>query len=194
MFGVSFPEFVVLGTVALLVLGPEKLPGMLRTMGQWITKIRRLTTEVRYQSGIDEVLRAEGFDGGLNELRSMMRGGGHTPHHAPPRPAQPEPFVPDRSREYPVEGPDAQGALPEDLVSPPAVEAASPPAIEAASPPAIEAAPALVQGSAVPSESPSGAASTAASPLPGAPEPGPAEAAGTARVSNDSPRPAEPNG
>jgi sec-independent protein translocase protein TatB len=35
VFGVSFPEFLLLGTVALLVLGPEKLPGMLRTMGQW---------------------------------------------------------------------------------------------------------------------------------------------------------------
>ena len=56
MFGVSFPEFLLLGTVALLVLGPEKLPGMLRTMGQWVAKLRKLTTEVRYQSGIDEVI------------------------------------------------------------------------------------------------------------------------------------------
>ena len=82
MFGVSFPELIVLGTVALLVLGPEKLPGMLRTMGQWVAKLRRLTTEVRYQSGIDEVLRAEGFDGGLNELRAMMRGGVSAPRCA----------------------------------------------------------------------------------------------------------------
>ncbi len=116
MFGVSFPEFLVLGTVALLVLGPEKLPGMLRTMGQWVAKIRRLTTDVRNQSGIDEVLRAEGFDGGLNDFRSMMRGGAVS--HPPPRPVPQERFVPDPSREYPVEGPDAYGALPEDLLSP----------------------------------------------------------------------------
>ena len=119
MFGVSFPELVVLGTVALLVLGPEKLPGMLRTMGQWVAKLRRLTTEVRYQSGIDEVLRAEGFDGGLNELRSIMRGGTATASHsATIRQPTPESFVSDKSREYPAEGPDAYGALPEDLVSP----------------------------------------------------------------------------
>lgn len=162
MFGVSFPELVVLGTVALLVLGPEKLPGMLRTMGQWVAKLRRLTTEVRHQSGIDEVLRAEGFDGGLNELRSIMRGGSvSTPsHHATIRQPAPEPFVSDKSREYPVEGPDAYGALPEDLVSP--APAALPPAVEplalpasaeagelpstdtaAAAPPAGPAAPAL---------------------------------------------------
>lgn len=182
MFGVSFPEFVVLGTVALLVLGPDKLPGMLRTMGHWITKVRRLTTEVRYQSGIDEVLRAEGFDGGLNELRSMMRGGGgYTAQHAP-RPAQPEPFVPDRSREYPVEGPDAQGALPEDLVSPPAADA---PALASGGEPELVAA--------APAEAGSSTTPVAARPS-AAPEPGPAEAAGTARASNDSPRPAEPTG
>jgi sec-independent protein translocase protein TatB len=116
VFGVSFPELLVLGTVALLVLGPDKLPGMLRTMGQWVAKLRRLTTEVRYQSGIDEVLRAEGFDGGLNELRSMMRGGATQP--PPPRPAAPERFVSDPSREYPPEGPDSYGALPEDLLAP----------------------------------------------------------------------------
>lgn len=151
MFGVSFPELVVLGTVALLVLGPDKLPGMLRTMGQWIAKLRRLTTEVRYQSGIDEVLRAEGFDGGLNELRSIMRGGTATmaSHQATVRQPTPEQFVSDKSREYPAEGPDAYGALPEDLVSPapaalPAADAtpALPESTEAAERPAAIDAPA----------------------------------------------------
>jgi sec-independent protein translocase protein TatB len=119
VFGVSLPEFLVLGTVALLVLGPEKLPGMLRTMGQWLAKLRRLTTEVRYQSGIDEVLRAEGFEGGLNELRGMMRGGAPVTNHPPPvRQPVVETFISDKSREYPTEGPDAYGALPEDLVAP----------------------------------------------------------------------------
>ena len=140
MFGVSFSEFLLLGTVALLVLGPEKLPGMLRTMGQWIAKLRKLTTEVRHQSGIDDVLRAEGFDGGLNELRSIMRGGAGSmalPSPAPPRPA-PDPFVADRSREYPPEGPDAYGALPEDLVAPLAPPA---PALAEAAAPAQAPAP-----------------------------------------------------
>lgn len=137
MFGVSFPELLVLGTVALLVLGPDKLPGMLRTMGQWVAKLRRLTTEVRYQSGIDEVLRAEGFDGGLGELRSIMRGGAAAvaTQHTPPRQPVVEQFVSDRSREYPPEGPDAYGALPEDLLSPaPPLPVEAPLAIEAPSP------------------------------------------------------------
>lgn len=109
----------MVGTVALLVLGPQKLPGMLRTLGNWVAKLRKLTNEVRYQSGIDDVLRAEGFEGGLSELRSIVRGGGGPAPYVPaPRPAPvPEHFVADRSREYPVEGPDAYGALPEDLAA-----------------------------------------------------------------------------
>jgi len=111
----------VLGTVALLVLGPDKLPGMLKTLGQWLAKLRKLTTEVRYQSGIDDVLRAEGLDGGLHELRSLMRGGisGSVLAHStaqPPNRVSVDHFAPDKSREYPVEGADAYGALPEDLL------------------------------------------------------------------------------
>jgi sec-independent protein translocase protein TatB len=129
VFGVSFPEFLVLGTVALLVLGPDKLPGMLRTLGQWLAKLRKLTTEVRYQSGIDDVLRAEGLDGGLSELRGLMRGGlsGSVLSHAaaavqpannstPAHRTHLDHFIPDPSREYPPEGADAYGALPEDLL------------------------------------------------------------------------------
>jgi sec-independent protein translocase protein TatB len=163
VFGVSFPELVVLGTVALLVLGPEKLPGMLRTMGQWVAKLRRLTTEVRYQSGIDEVLRAEGFDGGLNELRSIMRGCTATmaSHQATIRQPAAEQFVSDKSREYPAEGPDSYGALPEDLVSP--APAALPPG---------EAAPALPESSIaaeLPADNESSTDPTAAPKSPAAP-------------------------
>jgi sec-independent protein translocase protein TatB len=135
VFGISFPEFLVLGTVALLVLGPEKLPGMLRTLGQWLAKARKLTTEVRYQSGIDDVLRSEGLEGGLSELRGLVRGGlgssvlSHATAHAssqPLRSATLDHFVPDKSREYPVEGCDAYGALPEDLLPPPPAPLAPP--------------------------------------------------------------------
>jgi sec-independent protein translocase protein TatB len=124
VFGISFSEFLVLGTVALLVLGPEKLPGVLRTLGKWLAKLRKVTTEMRTQSGIDDVLRSEGLDGGLSELRSLIRGGIGSSvfaHHAPPlsapnRASAVDHFVPDKSREYPAEGVDAYGALPEDLV------------------------------------------------------------------------------
>ena len=116
MFGLSFSEVVVIAIVALLAVGPRRLPGMLRDMGNWIRKLRKMTTDVRAQTGIDDILRAEGLSGGLNELRSLMRGA----------PAAPVPYHRvhedqnqieiDTTREYPPEGADAKGAMPDDLV------------------------------------------------------------------------------
>ena len=149
----------MLGTVALLVLGPDKLPGMLRTLGQWLAKLRKLTTEVRYQSGIDDVLRAEGLDGGLSELRGLMRGGlsgsvlSHAAAAVPPshgstaaNRTHSEHFIPDPSREYPPEGADAYGALPEDLLPGASSAAVAPEALAPAASPGVVPA-ALAEGS-----------------------------------------------
>lgn len=122
MFGVSLTELALIAVVTLIVVGPQKLPRMLRTLGEWLGKLRRLTTEVRAQTGIDDILRQEGIDGGLGELRSILRGDlsgvGRT---MPRRPViQDDPYPDaielDHSREYPPEGADAAGALPDDLV------------------------------------------------------------------------------
>ena len=125
MFGFSFSEVVLIGVVTLVAVGPQRLPGMLRNLAQWMRKLRKMTTEVRQQTGIDDILRAEGLHGGLNELRSLMRGGGGFPLAAPApvRPSIPSPpdhfgnIEVDASREYPPEGPDAKGALPDDLLA-----------------------------------------------------------------------------
>ena len=73
MFGVSFLELALVAVVALMVVGPKKLPGLMRTLGEWVGKIRKMTTEMRAQTGIDEILRQEGIDG-VHELRSLLRG------------------------------------------------------------------------------------------------------------------------
>ncbi|HEY1537497.1 MAG TPA: twin-arginine translocase TatA/TatE family subunit [Polyangiaceae bacterium] len=124
MFGFSFGELLVICVVALIAVGPKKLPGMLQTLGQWLRKIRNLTVEVRNQTGIDDLLRSEGLHGGLNELRGLLRGNHGVPFEAPapqPAPRAPleDPYVNidiDVSREYPQEGADAHGALPDDLL------------------------------------------------------------------------------
>lgn len=117
MFGISFTEIAVIATIALVVVGPQKLPGMLRTLGEWVRKLRRLTTEVRAQTGIDDILREEGIDG-VRELRSLLRGEiAAAKQHQRGRPLE-DPYTDldfDPSREYPVEGPDAYHAVPDDL-------------------------------------------------------------------------------
>ncbi len=123
MFGISFTEIAVIAMVALVVVGPQKLPGMLRTVGGWVGKLKRLTTEVRQQTGIDEILRMEGIDGGMNELRSILRGNVGTSVRGSARTAggDEDPYAEsveyDLSREYPTEGPDSYDALPDDLVA-----------------------------------------------------------------------------
>jgi hypothetical protein len=88
-----------------------------------------MTSEVRRQTGIDDILRQEGIQGGLAELRGIVRGDLSAIHrpvaHATPLAADAvvdhygDPLEFDRLREYPTEGPDAYGAIPEDLIPEP---------------------------------------------------------------------------
>ncbi len=150
MFGFSFGEFLLICVVALVAVGPQKLPGLLRTLATWIRKARHMIHDMRTQSGIDEILRAEGLHGGLNELRHLVRTNIPTdlvasamrpptvtpiiPGVVPPPEASPEPAAPpltppspyenlyggvdiDPTKEYPPEGADSYGALPDDLIS-----------------------------------------------------------------------------
>lgn len=119
MFGVSFLEIAVVALVALVVVGPQKLPAMMRTAGEWVGKLRRITSDMRAQTGIDDILREEGIDG-VAELRTLLRG--QFSHQRPSHSSnatwgsyteEPDPLI-----EFPVEGADAAGALPDDLVRP----------------------------------------------------------------------------
>ena len=55
MFDFSWSELLVIAVVALIVIGPKELPTVLRTVGQWTTKIRRMAGE--FQSKFQEALR-----------------------------------------------------------------------------------------------------------------------------------------
>ena len=61
MFDVGFSELLLVGLVALLVLGPERLPVAARMAGLWIGRIKRsfnsLKTEVERELGADEIRR-----------------------------------------------------------------------------------------------------------------------------------------
>ena len=57
MFDIGFFELLVVGVVALLVLGPERLPSAARTCGLWVGRVRRSLASI--QSEIREELRME---------------------------------------------------------------------------------------------------------------------------------------
>src|SRR3954471_13644099 len=55
MFDISWGKLVIIGVVALLVIGPKELPMVLRTVGQWMSKIRRMASE--YQGQFQDAMR-----------------------------------------------------------------------------------------------------------------------------------------
>jgi len=57
MFDIGFFEICLIAIIALLVIGPEKLPRVARTTGLWIGKMRGMVKTVQYE--IDEQIRIE---------------------------------------------------------------------------------------------------------------------------------------
>jgi sec-independent protein translocase protein TatB len=55
MFDISWTEFLLIGIVALVVIGPKELPGVMRTMGQWTRKVRGMAAE--FQGQFQEAMR-----------------------------------------------------------------------------------------------------------------------------------------
>src|SRR5262245_22935839 len=55
MFDISWGKLVIIGVVALIVIGPKELPGVLRMVGQWLGKIRRMAGE--FQGQFQEAMR-----------------------------------------------------------------------------------------------------------------------------------------
>jgi sec-independent protein translocase protein TatB len=55
MFDISWGELLLIGMVALIVIGPKELPSVLRAVGQWMTKLRRMANE--FQGQFQEAIR-----------------------------------------------------------------------------------------------------------------------------------------
>lgn len=63
MFDVGFQEIVLIGVIALMVIGPERLPSVARSVGLWVGKIQRFVAGVK--SDIASELKTD-------ELRSLL--------------------------------------------------------------------------------------------------------------------------
>jgi sec-independent protein translocase protein TatB len=74
VFGLGLGEIIIIILVALVVIGPKDLPKMLRKVGKWAGKLRRMAADLRAQSGIDDALRSEGLADDLAEIRKLARG------------------------------------------------------------------------------------------------------------------------
>jgi len=71
MFDIGFFEICLIGVIALLVIGPEKLPRVARTVGLWLGKARGMVKNVKYE--IDEQVRAEELKESLSQARETLQ-------------------------------------------------------------------------------------------------------------------------
>src|SRR5512134_214215 len=57
MFDIGWSELVVIAVVALIAIGPKELPGVLRMVGQWMGKARKMAAE--FQGQVQEAMRED---------------------------------------------------------------------------------------------------------------------------------------
>ena len=80
MFDIGFLELLICGVIALLVLGPERLPTAARAAGRWVGGARRMVSQ--FTSELDRQLKAEELrkelrdagDIGLDDVQKTVRG------------------------------------------------------------------------------------------------------------------------
>lgn len=78
MFDIGFPELLLLSVIALVVLGPKRLPHAMRTAGRWYNQVRyaagRLKRELEDELQVDEnnALRQQSISG-YETLRSDVQ-------------------------------------------------------------------------------------------------------------------------
>lgn len=68
MFGIDSPELLIIAIVALVVIGPKELPGMLRSWGKWMAQARSMASEFR--GHVDDMVRQSELDEVKKQLES----------------------------------------------------------------------------------------------------------------------------
>src|SRR5438046_1731270 len=139
MFDIGWGELLVIGVVALIAIGPKELPAVLRTVGQWMGKVRRMASE--FQSQFQEAMReAEMAD--LKKQVEEMSAAAVRKFEEPIETARKdvEDAMVDKpaSSAAPVEpGASAPQSVPESAAdtTPQQTDAAAPPQTDAAAPP-----------------------------------------------------------
>ena len=70
MFGIGFGEFLVIGVLLLIAVGPRRMPVMMKSVGRAMREFRKATRELRAQVGLDELM---GEDDVLRPMKKVSR-------------------------------------------------------------------------------------------------------------------------
>ena len=58
MFGIGLPELIIIMVIALIVIGPSKLPDLARALGKGMAEFRKATQEIKDSLDLDEDIQA----------------------------------------------------------------------------------------------------------------------------------------
>lgn len=137
MFEIGFWELVLIGVVALVVIGPERLPGVARTVGRWVGRARQIVStvrsEVERELQIEEMKRtiaehdtAEQFRQLHDQIRTLESELRSSVQSADPRTAAtPEPLAPPVETAAPLPAASPPPAAPAATPASPAPAAAA---------------------------------------------------------------------
>jgi len=70
MFGIGLPELLVIAVVALLVVGPDKLPGLAKSLGKGFQEFRRATDDVT--ESIKDTLKPDDIKKDVNDFKDSL--------------------------------------------------------------------------------------------------------------------------
>ncbi len=71
MLDIGWTEMLVIAVIAVVVIGPRDLPGMLKTIGNWVRKARATVREL--QTGIEDMAREAELDEVKKSVESATR-------------------------------------------------------------------------------------------------------------------------
>ncbi|MEM1110752.1 MAG: Sec-independent protein translocase protein TatB [Pseudomonadota bacterium] len=71
MFDIGFAELLIIAVVGLLVIGPERLPGAIRTGSAWVSRIRRGFNDIKRE--VQQELHNDGVMRDLNQAQSELK-------------------------------------------------------------------------------------------------------------------------
>lgn len=104
MFGIGMPELLLILAVALIVIGPKKLPDLARSLGRGMAEFKKATREFKQNLDIDTDIKETGTT--LKEVQKDIHDAFNAPPTSPPETKDPEK---DR-KENPTEKKNAEGA------------------------------------------------------------------------------------